>query len=398
MQDITVRAAGWARSVAASVLRILPGSGLPRGTIPDFRAWSESRETRLQWMERGWDHWCIPVREAELVEMAPPLTADGAVNPVYRGAQFYRYPPLYLAHIRNGRLLGREGAVLTSDGRVLEESSFAWGNSPRTWPVFSRLRVPEIRQKSGAMLTLLSPVAGKPNYFHWWVDTLPRLAVAEAAGIRRFQVIVPDRMEDWQRESLERLGISSNRWEPFGDDHWQVESLLFPSLMGYSGMVRPWAVDWLRRKIGLPKPAAGKRRLYLRRTKAGYRQVANEAELLPILKSYKFEFLETQGMSLAEQMKLFSSAEVVVSIHGAGLANLLFAPPKTRVVEFMSPHPAYTNTCYYSLCSAVGHRYGVIFGKHPGPVAEGGAARRWREDLIVPADVLEETLSMLLGR
>jgi hypothetical protein len=387
-----------ARSIAASVLRRIPGSQLPRGRITDFRAWSSAHEARLSWQERGWDHWFVPVRDAEMVEMAPPLTADGSVHPVFRSAQFYNYPPLLLAHIRNGRLLGADGVVLTQDGRVLEESTFAWETPRGEWPVYSRLRVPPLKIKTGAMLSLLSPVSAKPNYFHWWVDTLPRLAVAEAAGIRHFKVIVPKNMEDWQRESLERLGYPSDRWAPFGDEHWQVESLLFPSLLGYSGMVRPWAADWLRRKIGLPKTAAGKRRLYLRRAKAGFRQVANEAELMPILKSFKFEVQETEGLPLAEQWKLFSNVECVVSIHGAGLANLLFAPPRTRVVEFMSPHPAYTNTCYYSLCNAVGHRYAVVFGEHPGPVAAGAGPRRWREDLVVKPDVLEETLSMLFGR
>jgi capsular polysaccharide biosynthesis protein len=387
-----------AKLTAATVLRRLPGSRLPQGRIPDFRAWSDSREARLPWMEQGWDHWYVPVRDAETVEMAPPITADGSVHPVYRGAQCYRYPPLYLAHIRNGMVLGKEGVVLTADGRVLEESTFAWGVPPAEWPVFTRLSVPEITEKPGEMLTLLSPVSGKPNYFHWWIDTLPRLAVAETAGMRHFRVIVPEAMENWQRQSLERLGYPSDRWEPFGGEHWRVESLLFPSLLGYSGMVRPWAASWLRRKIGLPKPAAGKRRFYLRRAKAGFRQVANESELIPILKSFKFEIQDPQGMPLADQLKLFSNAESVVSIHGAGLANLLFAPSGARVIEFMSPHPAYTNTCYYSLSSALGHRYAVIFGKHPGPVAADPAPRRWREDLIVPPETLQETLSMILGR
>jgi capsular polysaccharide biosynthesis protein len=398
MANIAERITNTGKRIASAILSRFPESPLPRGRISDYRAWSDARESRLPWLARGWDHWYIPVRDAEMVEMAPPLIADGSVNPVYSGAQCYRYPPLFLAHVRHGRLMGNDGVVLTADGQVLEESTFAWELPPAEWPVFSRLRVPELKRKPGALLTLLSPVSAKPNYFHWWVDTLPRLAVAEAAGIRHFKVIVPDKMESWQRESLERLGYPSDRWVTFGNEHWQVESLLLPSFLGYSGMVRPWAADWLRRKIGLPKSSSPKRRIYLQRTKAGNRRVANEAELVPILKSFKFELLETQGMTLTDQMKLFANVECVVSIHGAGLANLLFAPPKTRVVEFMSPHPAYTNTCYYSLCSAIGHRYAVIFGSHPGPVAAGAAPRRWLEDLIVPPDVLEETLSMQLGR
>jgi capsular polysaccharide biosynthesis protein len=385
------------KAVLASVLRALPGTGVPRGRIPDFRAWCDAREARLPWMEKGWDRWYIPVRDPEVVEIAPPLHLDGTVHPVYRGGQFYRYPPLYLAQIRNGRIIGYEGTILTPDRRVLEEFSFAWGVPPSQWPVFSRLRFPPRQEKSGAMLSMLSPVSAKPNYFHWWADTLPRLAVAEAAGIRYYQVIVPEEMEDWQRESLERLGVTADRQEPFGDDYWQVESLLLPSLLGYSGMMRPWAAEWLRRRIGLPKPAARRRRIYLRREKAGYRRVANEAELLPILEKYKFEFHETQGMSLTEQMKLFSGADCVVSIHGAGLANLLFSQPGVNVVEFMSPLPQYANSCYYSLCAAAGHTYGYILGEHNAADLVGKMPRRWRIDLRVDPEKLRRMLARLYG-
>ncbi len=386
-----------AKAVLAAALRTLPGTGRPRGTIPDFCAWSDEREARLPWMEKGWDQWHLPVRDPELVEIAPPLSLDEKVHPVYRGAQFYRYPKLFLAQLRNGRLLGWEGTVLTSDGRVLEEFSFAWGMRPSQWPVFSRLSIPAPQEKPGAMLTLLSPVAAKPNYFHWWADTLPRLAVAEAAGIRYYQVIVPQAMEDWQRESLERLGVTPDRQEPFGGGHWRVECLLLPSLLGYSGMVRPWAAEWLRARIGLPKPPARRRRIYLRRGKAGNRRVANEAELLPILEKYRFEIRETEGLPLGEQMKLFSGAECVVSIHGAGLANLLFSPPGVNVVEFMSPLPQYANSCYYSLCAAAGHTYGYLLGEHDPRDLAGKPDGRWRMDLRVDPEKLRRMLARWYG-
>jgi capsular polysaccharide biosynthesis protein len=205
-------------------------------------------------------------------------------------------------------------------------------------------------------------------------------------------------MDDWQRESLERLGVNAARQEPFGDEHWQVESLLLPSMLGYSGMTRPWAVDWLRRRIGLPKPAARKRRIYLQRPAAGIRRVSNEPELLPVLDKYKFEIHQTLGMPLAEQMKLFSGAECVVSIHGAGLANALFAPPGAKVLEFMSPLPEYANSCYYSLCAAAGHAYGYILGEHDAGNRAEEQAGRWKIDLRVDPEKLRRMLARWYGK
>jgi len=38
-------------------------------------------------------------------------------------------------------------------------------------------------------------------------------------------------------------------------------------------------------------------------------------------------------MSVLEQIELFSNADVVIGTHGAGLANILFCKPNTKVIE-----------------------------------------------------------------
>jgi capsular polysaccharide biosynthesis protein len=40
-------------------------------------------------------------------------------------------------------------------------------------------------------------------------------------------------------------------------------------------------------------------------------------------------------MSMPDQILLFQSAEFIISPHGAGLANLLFCEPGTKVIELM---------------------------------------------------------------
>ncbi len=42
-----------------------------------------------------------------------------------------------------------------------------------------------------------------------------------------------------------------------------------------------------------------------------------------------------EGLSLAEQIRLFAGAGTVVAPHGAGLANLAYMPAGGRVVEFL---------------------------------------------------------------
>jgi capsular polysaccharide biosynthesis protein len=65
------------------------------------------------------------------------------------------------------------------------------------------------------------------------------------------------------------------------------------------------------------------------------RAIHNLADVEEFLAPYGFETVYLEGMSVADQILLFQRAEFVVSPHGAGLANLLFCEPGTKVIEFM---------------------------------------------------------------
>jgi hypothetical protein len=370
--------------------------GPPKGVIRDFGAWAEEGDRRRTFLERGWHHWQIPVRDAEVVQSRPPLSLEPGMPLPYREAQLYRYPPLFLAHLRSGRLALSEGVVLSPEDLVFDEFSYYWGRTPFQLPIFSRLRLPPLQHQEGIFATILSPGSASPNYFHWLVETLPRIAILEEAGMEDYRLIVPGSLSSWQAESLDRLGFGPDRRVGFGEQHWQIDSLLVPSLLGYPGMCRPSAAAWLRRRLGVSEQAVGTRRLYVSRSRANHRKVANEEEVIAVLFSFGFERVFTEAMTLQEQISLFSQAQFIVGLHGAGLANVLFAPPGGRVLEFMSPLPEYVNACYYSLSSAVGQRYMYLLGSHPMmPESAKAGTRRWREDLEIPIPELARAVGIL---
>jgi hypothetical protein len=388
--------------LVAQIIRMTPVAsthlGPPKGLIMDFRIWAGELERKRPFMDRGWHHWDIPVRDAEVIQSRPPLSLEAEMPEPYREAQLYRYPPLFLAHVRSGRLALREGVVISPDDRVFDEFSYSWGNPPSQLPIFRRLRLPAMQHREGVFATILSPGSAAPNYFHWLIETLPRIAILEEAGIGGYRLIVPEEMAPWQTESLARLGFEEDRWVKFGEEHWQVDSLLVPSLLGFTGMCRPWAAKWMRRRLGVPEREKGTRRLYLSRSGARLRKVSNEEEVVAALDSLGFESVSTEGMTLEEQIALFSQAEFIVGLHGAGLTNALFAPRGTRIIEFMSPVAAYLNACYYSLSSAVDHRYLYVLGTHrpPRDTVPAGTTR-WRENLEVPIPALSRAVAMLGG-
>ena len=60
--------------------------------------------------------------------------------------------------------------------------------------------------------------------------------------------------------------------------------------------------------------------------------LSNQVEKL--LARYGFETVYLETMSISDQVRLFQTAEFIIGPHGAGLANLLFCEPGTKVIEF----------------------------------------------------------------
>ncbi len=103
-------------------------------------------------------------------------------------------------------------------------------------------------------------------------------------------------------------------------------------------------------------------RLYVSRERASYRKILNETQLLPLIKEYGFEIIHFEDFSFEEQVKLASRCGTLMSIHGAGLTNMIFMPQASSVIEFRRDK-VYHNQCYWHLADALGHNYYYYFGQ-----------------------------------
>jgi capsular polysaccharide biosynthesis protein len=70
-------------------------------------------------------------------------------------------------------------------------------------------------------------------------------------------------------------------------------------------------------------------------------------------------------MPIAEQALLLSSAKVILAPHGAGLSNLVFCSPGTKVIEVFSPK--YVNVCFWSLSNQMNLEYYYLIGEGQSP-------------------------------
>ena len=97
-------------------------------------------------------------------------------------------------------------------------------------------------------------------------------------------------------------------------------------------------------------------RLYISRgDNTNQRVLLNEPELLNRLVSRGFRSIELSKLSFDEQVDLFARAEAVIGVHGAGLSNLVFAPPGCLVMEIAGQ--SYCPTMFEEISAHRCHKY-----------------------------------------
>lgn len=99
------------------------------------------------------------------------------------------------------------------------------------------------------------------------------------------------------------------------------------------------------------------RRIYVSR--AGRRKLTNEDALSSILKDFGFTIMDDKPRTVAEQINIFSNADVIIGPHGAAFTNILWCKPGTQLIELFPKN--YYPPYFRALSAALGLKYAAIF-------------------------------------
>lgn len=206
------------------------------------------------------------------------------------------------------------------------------------------------------------------NYGHWFIYTLPMLEIywkfIDKQEIDYYYI--GGSLANFQRETLVALGIPEEKVVTFPskpdraitcviDRKIQNNGHKYPTIFGYR----------FARNLFLPKDNYANtkypKRLYVKRGKVDHREVINDNEVIAYLESIGFESLTMQGRTIQEQADIYYNADVIISVCGSALTNLLFIREKITVIEIF-PF-GYLDGFFYALSSYAQANYLYLIGE-----------------------------------
>ena len=228
------------------------------------------------------------------------------------------------------------------------------------------------RRLDGIAFSLLTGVPGKRrNYYHFLTEKIPEHLAALGAAVKRFgqlTLLLPA-----TDHPLETALVSEARRRFPGlpvrrvrtSEKLRCEAVVFHRAQRSSIYRSPasrrllsMTVEAMRNSVQAFPEADRTRRLFVSRADATKRRLANEDEVFARLERFGFERVMPGRLPLADQVALFSGAEIVAGPHGAGLTNLIFMPEGGAVIEIFGRSLACGT--YAWLSHLGGHDYGHV--------------------------------------
>ncbi|TNJ62589.1 glycosyltransferase family 61 protein [Paenibacillus hemerocallicola] len=340
----------------------------PAGTYTTLRDWIVASESaRLEC-----HHLHKIIHQTQPYHLVSPGTVDDELHPVFQQRRVTT-PDGYVAVLPEGRYFGGEehsGAIITPDNKLVWDVSMNFYIPGWVHPIFKRKSLPTATRTSEtvAVLTFI----WSRNYFHWMIDVLGRIDLIRKSGLSVDKYIISnDGPSKIQEETLGLLGIPKEKIiRSYDGLHLRAARLIVPSLqvislLPFSCNPMPrWATNFVRSelfKIVKPSPYGGHERIYISRREAKHRRVLNESEVLHVMATYGFREVKLEEMTVADQVRLFHSANMVVAPHGASLTNIMFCRTGTQVVDIFPPE--YMYPCFWHISSYYGLRYSYLIGK-----------------------------------
>lgn len=340
----------------------------------------------------------MPIREwcaVNGIEVTPTASAKtyARLAPKFWGSRAFRIASgmidtideyvVRMDHICN---VAGSSILLTGDGTILHDESsadeiqnFAIRDKRLLW-----------RSADNAVIAAFTPdvpviergiivcSAHCTNYFHWLVETLPRILQAKKLGLlAEAPLLIPSGLHPNLYRSIEVAcdgQASIQRLEEGGNYH--INHAIYVSDRSrildnyetaywyrFQSVMNPETIQELHTSFtkDLTHHTEMPRRVFITRSKKT-RSLRNEQRLAKLARRAGYEVLDPSSLSFDEQIEYYRSCNVIIATAGAAVANILFCTPQTKIFILVLDFPHLDFYCFSQIADALGLNLAYVLG------------------------------------
>ena len=270
----------------------------------------------------------------------------------------YHMDKVFSCRVPHVRVTTGDGAVLTDRDELIREANLV-GSSLRR----SRYAAATSKTRPGRYVSLMT-IWGAKNMGHFFFDAMLRVTLFDRLDDLRF--LVPAKLQPFHEGLIELAGIKPHQLESADDAFTAVEELVACHIATEGSMPRAELLQRfsrLARANVVPVPPARRnRRIFVDRSAAKRRKMANQKDLEPVLAERGFELVQWESLSMAEQVRLAAETEIMAGPHGTSLLNSIYCDPGAKVLEIINPH--WWDAATLRQCTLMGHEFWYCFGEN----------------------------------
>lgn len=252
------------------------------------------------------------------------------------------------------------GLLIDEENKILEDSIVI--DHKALYPYYFSFKRKKAKNTKQIHEAILFDYIKGHNYFHFYSDVLGKLYMInnELPQLKHLPLLVAEEL--YHKRHFQFF----LKLKPVSEFNWYVHKKNEIIEINTAYLLQPMPYDakywkWIRsicKQYILPQHPGKK--IFINRPPATGRHIDNHKEIHQLVRRYGYEIVEMENKTIEEQIALFSSSSHIISIHGAGMTNLVYCHNNTQILEVM-PNERISSH-YYWVAKKLGLNYECILG------------------------------------
>ena len=221
---------------------------------------------------------------------------------------------------------------ITHDGYSFK-NVFKWGDDSKYDIFYTRKFIENFEKNKSEFKHYTNAIiigsSANDNYFTNMITFLPRIFFLNQKEV---SIVIhrnsSNKFRNFVVHILKKLKIKLKKFIYLDDNFYKFTNSEIPQFI-----TKKASFTILNKRFSNLKKSTKRIKIFLSRQNSNYRNLINEDDIIKTLKLNDFKIIDTNNLSIFEQIQYFKRAEVVIGPSGSALTNIVFCQKGTRILE-----------------------------------------------------------------